>query len=121
MELGNPSIGSHCFSLQISLFPSDSFGMDGQPKHILNGIPPSGLVSGADVGRIVPIIGSGVFSAGVLGTFMPITTYLIDAYQMYAASALAANTVLRSLTGALLPLAGPAMVKLYWMGRLIVV
>ena len=62
--------------------------------------------------RIVPIIGSGVFSAGVLGTFMPISTYLIDAYQLYAASALAASTVLRSLTGALLPLAGPAMVRL---------
>jgi hypothetical protein len=57
-------------------------------------------------------MGSGVFSAGVLGTFMPISTYLIDAYQLYAASALAANTVLRSLTGALLPLAGPAMVCL---------
>lgn len=62
--------------------------------------------------RIVPIIGSGVFSAGVLGTFMPISTYLIDAFQLYAASALAANTVLRSLMGALLPLAGPKMVCL---------
>jgi Major Facilitator Superfamily len=62
--------------------------------------------------RIVPIIGSGVFSAGVLGTFMPITTYLIDAFQIYAASALAANTVLRSVLGALLPLAGPSMVSL---------
>jgi len=60
--------------------------------------------------RIVPIIGSGFFSAGVLGTFMPISTYLIDAFQLYAASALAANAVLRSLMGALLPLAGPAMV-----------
>jgi fluoride ion exporter CrcB/FEX len=66
--------------------------------------------------RIVPIIGSGVFSAGVLGTFMPISTYLIDAYQLYAASALAASTVLRSLTGALLPLAGPAMVRLRLLG-----
>ena len=62
------------------------------------------------IDRIVPIIGSGFFSAGVLGTFMPISTYLIDCYQLYAASALAANTVLRSLMGALLPLAGPAMV-----------
>lgn len=61
--------------------------------------------------RIVPIIGSGVFSAGVLGTFIPITTYLIDAYSIYAASALAANTVLRSVTGALLPLVGPKMVS----------
>jgi hypothetical protein len=70
--------------------------------------------------RIVPIIGSGVFSAGVLGTFMPISTYLIDAYQLYAASALAASTVLRSLMGALLPLAGPAIVCLV-MSLLIVV
>lgn len=33
-------------------------------------------------------------------------TYLVDAFGMYAASALAASTVLRSLFGALLPLAG---------------
>ena len=59
---------------------------------------------------IVPIIGSAVFGAGVLGTFIPIGTYLIDAFTIYAASAFAANAVLRSLMGALLPLAGPAMV-----------
>jgi hypothetical protein len=41
---------------------------------------------------------------------MPITTYLIDAFHIYAASALAANAVLRSAFGALLPLAGPSMV-----------
>lgn len=40
---------------------------------------------------------------------MPISTYLVDAYTLHAASALAANTVLRSLVGALLPLAGPTM------------
>lgn len=83
--------------------------MVGQQMHILNGIPSTSR--DVDRFRIVPIIGSGVFSAGVLGTFMPITTYLIDAYQIYAASALAANTVLRSLMGALLPLAGPTMVR----------
>jgi hypothetical protein len=36
-------------------------------------------------------------------------TYLIDAYTLYAASVIAANTVMRSLLGALLPLAGPPM------------
>jgi hypothetical protein len=40
---------------------------------------------------------------------MPISTYLVDAFTLHAASALAANTVLRSLVGALLPLAGPKM------------
>src|SRR5271169_6598934 len=66
------------------------------------------------IGRIVPIIGTGVLSAGVLGSFVLITTYLIDAYTIYVASALAANTVLRSLMGALLPLAGPRMVFRYF-------
>ena len=40
---------------------------------------------------------------------MPTQTYLVDAFTLHAASALAANTVLRSLIGALLPLAGQQM------------
>jgi len=35
--------------------------------------------------------------------------YLVDAFTRYAASALAATTILRSLMGALLPLAGRQM------------
>jgi hypothetical protein len=37
---------------------------------------------------------------------MCLQTYLIDAFTRYAASAIAANTVLRSLLGGLIPLAG---------------
>lgn len=40
---------------------------------------------------------------------MCISTYLVDAYGMYAASAVAASTVIRSLAGAVLPLAGRDM------------
>jgi len=40
---------------------------------------------------------------------MGVSAYLIDAYTIYAASATAAATVLRSLLGALLPLAGTKM------------
>lgn len=58
---------------------------------------------------IVPIVGTGLVGAGLLATFMSIGTYLVDAFTLYAASAMAANTVLRSLCGAFLPLAGPAM------------
>ena len=47
---------------------------------------------------------------------MPITTYLVDAYTIYAASALAANTILRSLVGALLPLAGRRMYETLGLG-----
>lgn len=43
------------------------------------------------------------------GIQMPIQTYLVDAFTIYAASAIAASTVLRSLVGAVLPLAGQQM------------
>jgi hypothetical protein len=35
--------------------------------------------------------------------------YLIDVFTVYAASAMAANTVFRSVVAAVLPLAGPTM------------
>jgi hypothetical protein len=40
---------------------------------------------------------------------MPANVYLIDVFTLYAASAMAANTVLRSVVAAILPLAGPKM------------
>lgn len=58
---------------------------------------------------IVPLLGQVLFGMGVITSFMPITTYVVDAFTPYAASATAANTVLRSLGGALLLLAGPKM------------
>jgi hypothetical protein len=47
---------------------------------------------------------------------MCIQTYLIDAFTIYAASAIAANTVLRSLLGALLPLGGLKMYEKIGLG-----
>lgn len=47
---------------------------------------------------------------------MPAQTYLVDAFGPYAASALAANTILRSLFGTFLPLAGPPMYKTLGLG-----
>ncbi|KIV95065.1 hypothetical protein PV10_02764 [Exophiala mesophila] len=58
---------------------------------------------------ILPIIGTMWVGLGLIATFMPIQTYLVDAFGLHAASAIAANTVLRSLAGAFLPLAGPSM------------
>jgi len=40
---------------------------------------------------------------------MTIQTYLVDAFTLHAASAMAANTVLRSVFGGILPLAGLSM------------
>lgn len=47
---------------------------------------------------------------------MPISSYLIDAFTIHSASAIAANTVVRSLVGALLPLAGPSMYEALGLG-----
>lgn len=55
---------------------------------------------------IVPILGTCIVGIGIMGTFMPPVTYLVDAFTMYAASALAAAAVLRSVLGGLLPLTG---------------
>nr|POE49414.1 efflux pump fub11 [Quercus suber] len=46
------------------------------------------------------------FGFGIVGLFLPISTYIVDSYPVYAASATAANVIMRSVVGALLPLAG---------------
>lgn len=53
---------------------------------------------------IVCIIGSAPFGFGMVLVFLSCMNYLIDAYTIYAASVLAANSVLRSLFGASFPL-----------------
>ncbi|KAL8710258.1 MAG: hypothetical protein Q9225_007326 [Loekoesia sp. 1 TL-2023] len=65
---------------------------------------------------IAPIIGTGCVGLGLLATFLPVTTYLIDAFTLHAASAIAAATILRSLLGALLPLAGRSMYQTLGLG-----
>ncbi|CAE6390499.1 unnamed protein product [Rhizoctonia solani] len=54
---------------------------------------------------MLPIIGSGIFGAGMMFCFMPIQLYLVDSFT-YAASAIAAATFLRSLFGFAFPLFG---------------
>jgi MFS family permease len=55
---------------------------------------------------IAPIIGTAFVGLGNLTGLMTVQTYLVDAFTIHAASAIAANTVLRSIFGAFLPLAG---------------
>lgn len=58
---------------------------------------------------IVPIIATSLIGLGNLTAMMTIQTYLVDAFTIHAASAIAANTVLRSVFGAVLPLSGLSM------------
>ncbi|TGO68147.1 hypothetical protein BOTNAR_0029g00150 [Botryotinia narcissicola] len=58
---------------------------------------------------IVPNIGAAIFAAGTIIGFQCIQTYIVDSYTKYAASAVGAATVLRSLAGFGFPLFAPYM------------
>lgn len=55
---------------------------------------------------IAPLIGAAVFSAGMLMTYICVTTYLVDVFETYAASAIAAMTITRSLLGCVFGIIG---------------
>lgn len=58
---------------------------------------------------IVPILSTALIGVGNLTVFMIVQVFLVDTYTVFAASALAANAVVRSVLGAVLPLAGQQM------------
>ncbi len=64
---------------------------------------------------VVPVAGSAVVGAGNVLFFSACMGYLIDAFTVHATSAIAANMVVRSVGGALLPLAGRSLyASLHW-------
>ncbi|KAL1875330.1 hypothetical protein VTK73DRAFT_10114 [Phialemonium thermophilum] len=70
----------------------------------------------------IPIAFGIPFGAGNTLCFIYGSNYLAGAYGIYAASALAGNTVMRSIFGATLPLAGPNMYRTLtprWAGTLL--
>jgi hypothetical protein len=56
---------------------------------------------------IIPVIGSGVFGAGLCLTFSGVFTYLVRCYPAYAASCLAANSFMRCSFACAFPLFAP--------------
>ncbi|KAI9838123.1 MAG: hypothetical protein M1819_006279 [Sarea resinae] len=58
---------------------------------------------------IVPMLAGVPFGIGFLFIFMALLNYLTDAYEIFAASAMAASSTCRSVFGALLPLAARPM------------
>ncbi|KAK6601838.1 MFS multidrug transporter [Botrytis cinerea] len=69
-----------------------------------NAAPPEARLPPALVGSICLPVGTAPFGFGMVLVFLSVMNYLIDAYVLYAASVLAANSVLRSLFGAAFPL-----------------
>ncbi|KAL2818706.1 major facilitator superfamily domain-containing protein [Aspergillus cavernicola] len=58
---------------------------------------------------IAPIVATGFAGLGIAYLFSSVDLYLVDSYPLYASSAIAANVVVRSILGALLPLAAPEL------------
>lgn len=65
----------------------------------------------ADIPWIVPTLSGLCTGFGLMSIFLNCLNYLIDAYLMFAASAIAANTFLRSLAGAGFPLFATYMIE----------
>jgi MFS transporter, DHA1 family, multidrug resistance protein len=71
---------------------------------------------------IVPTLSGLLTGAGIMTIFLQALNYLIDAYFVVAASAIAANTFLRSFFGAGFPLFATAMFNnlgVDWAGSLL--
>ncbi|PLN75976.1 synaptic vesicle transporter [Aspergillus taichungensis] len=58
---------------------------------------------------MVPITGTFFLGAGLYYVHLSTQVYLVDAYPLYAASAVSAELALRSVFGAVVPLAGPPL------------
>lgn len=79
-------------------------------------IVPAGLLiygwsAAAEMHWILPNLGIAVYSFGLLMGYQCIQAYVLDCYPVYAASAMGALTVLRSLAGFALPIFAPAMYR----------
>ena len=60
---------------------------------------------------IMPNIGAAIFAAGTMGCLQGMQTYTVDSYPTYAASAMAACALLRSLAGFAFPLFAPYLYR----------
>ncbi|KLU88220.1 hypothetical protein MAPG_07207 [Magnaporthiopsis poae ATCC 64411] len=65
---------------------------------------------------MLPLVGTAITGFGSILIFAGIQTYLVDAFEEYAASAVGANAVLRGLAGALLPLSGLGLYRVLGWG-----
>jgi MFS family permease len=57
-----------------------------------------------EVHWMVAVLGMSIFSMSLVGFMFPMSTYLVSVFKFYAASALAATSIMRMLSGALIPL-----------------
>ncbi|KAI0333400.1 MFS polyamine transporter [Cubamyces sp. BRFM 1775] len=104
------------------------FGGEGKPEYRLPAIIPgsillpiglflTGWTARADIHWIVPDIGIVIIGGGMILIFQGIQTYVIDAFTLHAASALAVIAFFRSIAGFTFPLFAPAMYNALGYGK----
>lgn len=86
------------------------------PMMIFGWLMPAGMfifawTSRSTIHWIVPCIGLSCMAFGFFVIFQGCLNYLVDSFTKYAASAIAANTFLRSILGGVFPLFGNALFK----------
>ena len=66
------------------------------------------MIASSNAVRIfqVPLIGATIFSLGLLMAYVAIQTYLVDVYEVYSASALAAAIFARGVIACVFPIIG---------------
>lgn len=81
------------------------------------------IIQQADIPWIAPTLSGLLTGFGLMSIFLNCLNYLIDSYTLFAASAVAANTILRSLIGAAFPLFANQMITglhgIQWAGTLL--
>lgn len=58
---------------------------------------------------VIPIFGTGISGFGLILVFQAVQAYLVEAYTLYAASAIALSLAIRCVFGLTVPLAGPQL------------
>ncbi|KAH8810826.1 major facilitator superfamily domain-containing protein [Xylogone sp. PMI_703] len=74
-----------------------------------------GWTADAHTHWILPVLGSAIFGFGMMSILLPMQLYIVDAFH-YAASALAAASILRSLLAFAIPLFAPQMISAMGLG-----
>ena len=64
-----------------------------------------GWTARPDIHWIVPVLSAIPFGAGFLLIFMALINYVVDAYEVFAASAMGATSASRSIVGVVMPFA----------------
>ena len=103
----------HSSSEPEARFPPRLVGAIGMPIGLLI----YGWAMQYEVIWIVPLIGTAIVGFAFYAASVPLQAYLVDAYTIYAASAIAATVTSRCLVGALLRLAAPVLYKNLGLGE----